>query len=361
MLWTAASGAEGIGLLGGADAAHVYVIGTAQAGTPELRAHRLADGSVAWRAHVGPACSPILTDGQTVVCPSDRLYAYDAASGAQLWDFEPVAPLYGAEGALAQGRVFSASGEYATSSVLYAHDARTGAVLWERTFTAPTWDNIEIEAIVADGAEIIVSIDAHTRRFETYGTGVLIGVDAATGAERWRYENGDGATPDPCEASGVSVYRGPGAPEAGLILYVNPAGNGCPEGSFIALDRRTRALVYQIAAAPNWGSSGQAPIVRDGVAYATWNDGSTYAWDAASGAVRWRAQPQGSGSAFSHAVCGGVVLASNRSTDVLDRQSGRLLGALHGADYEEYAAQVSVLGDRLFLATNERVTAYACP
>src|SRR6185436_19488924 len=68
------------------------------------------------------------------------------------------------------------------------------------------------------------------------------------------------------------------------------------------------------------------PLVDDGVLYSGGSEGTLYAIDAATGAVRWTA---GGFEAIETAVAisGGVVVASgmNRNVRALDRRDGRLL------------------------------------
>ena len=61
---------------GGVDESHYY---SGRGG--KLYAYRTSDGTVVWSRPVANYCSPVLTHGGRVFCPSDKLEVFDAASG----------------------------------------------------------------------------------------------------------------------------------------------------------------------------------------------------------------------------------------------------------------------------------------
>lgn len=116
-------------------------------------------------AFVATADDALGPDGQT-------LYAVSLADGGRRWAAEIGDPR---EGTLGDGTVVvSAFGR------LYAVDRATGEPLWDR----PVNDGVFTTLGAVDGTVVYAFEDPDADAFS-----VLVGVDAATGAERWRFDD----------------------------------------------------------------------------------------------------------------------------------------------------------------------------
>jgi outer membrane protein assembly factor BamB len=192
----------------------------------------IADGSVVWElpgwSSVGAIDGPVLVFGERASDPSDggALVGYDRVSGAELW-----------RTALEIGMMpfeVEVVGEVAVAGLLSgdarrieAFDLRTGTSLWRQDGT------FRVEATAAD---VLAVVDL---------SGAVVGLDAATGAERWRRDD-------------LTVNDAPMAVdrEAALILATEPTATS---GARQVLDVATGETAW------TWdGSIGFVLAVREG-------------------------------------------------------------------------------------------------
>jgi outer membrane protein assembly factor BamB len=213
----------------------------------------------------------------------------------------------------------------------------------ERRWSVPIADGEDgsfwREPTVADG---IAFLTGAIPRSEV-GTGddgktveYVLAVDAATGEERWRAATT--ASPDeyaspPAVADGLlyvgtTAYEPSPAPASGTP---DPA-SGEPAllgGSLVAFDARTGAERWRV---PTGGSGSSSPAVVDDVVYVGGADGAVAAFDATTGAPRWRTQVatpnpatlEDDGWVGTPAVADGLVyaVAAPNTLHVLDAATG---------------------------------------
>lgn len=139
-----------------------------------------ATGEERWRSSqpANPVTGPVVADGQLIVGFTDgTLVAFDAATGEERWralagesnDEDPSPPWPGLP-VVVDGSLYVSSNGFSGARTL-AIDAETGAVAW----SADT-GGFSTSAPALAGDTLLVGSDS----------GDLIGLDAATGAERWR-------------------------------------------------------------------------------------------------------------------------------------------------------------------------------
>ena len=154
-----------------------------------------------WALPGGPnESTPVVHDGVLFVHGyGDEVHALDAASGDLLWEYvrrlpRDVAP------SLKRGLSIYGERLYVPTSDLHvvALDVRTGTVVWETAVGQPgARTRMTGGTLVADGTVMVGT----TGRAE--GGNHIVGLDAETGAERWRFH-----TIPPPDAPGGNSWNG---------------------------------------------------------------------------------------------------------------------------------------------------------
>ena len=274
-------------------------------------------GGLQWRVQTGGMVqsSAALHDGTLYIGSGDgRLYALDAATGAERWQFRTRRAISSTP-AVADGLVFVGSRDNA----FWAVDARTGEERWrletgrdvpfpwgfesgDLYTSSPTW---------AAGTLYFGSGDGH-----------LYAVDPRSGKVRWRFATGGRVRTSPAVANG-RVYAG----SADGTLYALDASDGqelwryhteghALESREFGFDRRTIQA---------------SPAVADGRVFIGSRDGFLYAVDAATGKEAWRVDHRMSWVNTSPAIADGVVYAGSsdeRFLQAVDARTGRELWRL---------------------------------
>ena len=185
--WRLAVGGQAIGAPAVADGlVFVTVAADIGGGNVELVAVDAAGGGERWRVAVGnqPLHAAPAVGGGLVYVPGTAadgmaaLLALDAASGTERWRYDTGGFVVG-NPATAEGRVF-----VATNHALVALDAATGQEAW-RVEGVETGMLSAPGPVVTDGAVYVFAgrVDA----IADTQSGLVLAVDAASGAERWRY------------------------------------------------------------------------------------------------------------------------------------------------------------------------------
>ncbi|MDD1719700.1 MAG: PQQ-binding-like beta-propeller repeat protein, partial [Methanoregulaceae archaeon] len=143
--------------------------------------------STRWKDAV--TTSPVVVDDVVYFGSDDnRLYAADAETGLELWNFPTYSEVYSTP-AVANGLVYFGSDD----SRLYAVYKNNGTECWN---FSPSNHYIESSPAVADGVVYVGSWNAR-----------LYAVDALSGTERWNFTTGNSIYSSPAVVDGV-VYVG---------------------------------------------------------------------------------------------------------------------------------------------------------
>lgn len=344
---------------------------------------------IAWEVDapmdVAGTISAPTTDGDRFYAVGRSIVAFDVGTGAVAWSQSPFVSFRPAGLAVHGGRVFAAEAVAAavdaetgrllwkvplsesaslaypgaddrafytvtTDNTAYALDAETGAVRWAVPLGTDWWDGtgsgVGRGVAAADGVVYVAGDRAYPPN-GFHSDGVVVALDAATGRERWRYVNGDGAGPR--ATIGAPVVAGD------LLLLADNKG-----GAFIALDRATGRERWRVTTGLEYGGPAQAPVVADGVAYGTAQDTFVYAIDLASGRVLWKAYPEDTSGGRNQAVCGSVVLTNHSTVVATDRASGRIV-TRDGYRGDRAASRFAVAGRRAFFVGDRKAVALDCP
>jgi hypothetical protein len=179
--------------------------------------------------------------------------------------------------------------DYAT----VAYDAATGAQLWARRYTGPRAGDDEATSLAVNPDGSTVYVTGHSHGTGTGADYATIAYEAATGVERW-----------------VTRYNAPaGGDDAGLAIGV------APDGSSVFVTGRTETAAAGI-------------------------DGTTVAYDAASGTQRWVRSYNGTGNGNDVLLALGVATDGTRVF-----VGGPSLGSGTGSDFVTIAYDAATGAD----------------
>lgn len=317
--------------LGFRDFGRIVVVGdvvltgnpTGNGGTVALSA---ATGKLLWRTP-GILLSGPVTDGRVAYSlnAGAGLGAFDLRTGKALWRVPDAGGDQRANLLVEGGRVFMV-GERGT---LRAYDAATAALVWEHTyFAGPGRGSCPTTPTIADGVLYYGGGEDDQRREGVW----LWALDVASGQERWRFA----AKPDPAlrkgrcmrgpaVANGVvtvttehviigvdarsgaerwrqATVRGPrGAQRYGILSRPVVAGgrvHAITDDALIGWDMESGRQVFELPGTYPSASAGRSIVASDGVLYFVANfeqpesksnrGGFLYAVDASTGQMRWR-------------------------------------------------------------------------
>lgn len=298
-------------------------------------------GAILWKQNIRQDCLKITLAAGRILCASNVLYAFDAETGSPLWTYadEADSTFSQARGTADATRAFAA-----TMGAVSAVDAATGQPLWRRSLTgvAPFGTWIRSLTLAPEG-DLLVAVEAFYNASRYFSAAVIVALDPATGAERWRYQDGSAGTDR--MAAGLTLWED-------VMLYTDATG-----GEVVAVSRTAREVVWRRAWERGFLGSLRPPLVADGVAYWGGGDSRLYAADARTGALRWSVLPA-RGSYVSHEVCGPLLVGSTSfEMRVVRRSDGSTVGTLFG---DEQIGQTAVADGVLYVSTARGVSAFAC-
>ncbi len=211
--------------------------------------------------------APPIVNGRTMIVttPMNRVYALDAVTGNQLWEYDYQVDKKALRTVCCDmvNRGVALYGNNAYMSTLDNHviaiDARNGKVVWNTKVEAPGFGYAMTNAPLAVKGLIVVGDGGGE-----YGTrGFVEALDAATGAEKWRFYT----IPAPNEKGGDTW---PGQ------TYLHGGGNPWMPGSY---DAQTDTLLWGVGNPAPWLS-----LARKGQNLYT---DSVVGLDPTSGKVKW--------------------------------------------------------------------------
>lgn len=248
---------------------------------------------------------------------SNALYAFDVATGQQLWTFSGT-NLDAARGiAIAGGRVFVTCAIDSQHAGLCALSAKTGKLLWSWAYEGNSSSPQSPPAISGDVV--------YFEEFQTYGSW-LTALDTKTGAVLWQFGY--------CQNDGVCDALGPNAPAIdGGMLYV-----GCNLVSGLqgicAVNATTGALAWATQLGGEvcgtsycWGDAAGNLIAQKGVVYANYLTMNCYqcaytidvvALNESTGAITWDSpMTQSLDGQYSESVTGPPAIRGKKVFSVL--------------------------------------------
>lgn len=287
VLWRARDGESGSHTSGrsAAVAGSVVVIGDL-----DIHAYDRATGAHRWDFHPTVGDSPglyyLATDGQTIFAgsPSGHVYAIDANSGAQRW-VNPIAddgnsgtfnPVYD------QGVLFICLKHFSnpTSGGVVALDAQTGAILWATDLPPnPPFGGAACNLRVAVAGSLVVAAS---------DAGKIYALDRTTGKMRWSAPQLSGLPPN-APGSPDADYR-PLIARNGLVIA------GSTTGYIVAYDASTGAERWRVTA--DRGSATYLLAADATAVYVTYSGLQLGAFDIGTGSLKWLAGDNPGGGEF---------------------------------------------------------------
>ena len=242
----------------------------------------------AWELHTGTnrgmEATPVVVDGVMYTSGvAGRAYALDAATGRQLWKFEPPLKLKNARGsccdlvnrgvAVWNGKVYVASFE----GVLYALDAKDGSKLWE----ADTFVDKERAYSITGAPQIagkVVVIGNGGAEFDSRG--YVSAYDLDTGNLVWRFYTVPGDPARPYENKALEMAAKTWDP------HHDPVGGGGGNAwDGFAYDAKTRLVYFGTGNGAPWNTTYRSPAGGDNLFVA-----SIVALNADTGEYVWHYQ-----------------------------------------------------------------------
>lgn len=286
-----------------------------------LHAIDVADGIERWRVTIGSgATAPVLYDDIVLATGGNRLYAFDADDGSEVWSAVTGPSNRFSPAAIHDGVVYVGNRD----RFVYAVSPIDGDVFWCTRTGGP------VETRPAVTNDLVYARST---------TGELHALETATGEERWRHPTGwaPGASVTVISA-GIVVTSGPGDPltcldaDTGSILWqtqldgeVTSPPVGCGGIVFVPIvdsTRRTSAITAIEASTgyARWRveldtSMTGSPSLSDTAVHVGGVDGTVHSFDRQTGREIWTYARPDTFAASSPIVVDGVLYVGGVSTD----------------------------------------------
>ena len=285
-------------------------------------------------AVMGTTSTPAVADG-VVYLPSwdGQVYALRLDDGGLLWS-TPMPDLIDSSAAVSADHVFVAD----DAGSVHALDRMTGAVQWSQRTDAHPETHLWSSPIYVEEAGLIIIGVASGDEVLPPGSqtfrGSVVGLDAATGTERWRFDTTSGGP----SGAGIAVWATAAVDTERGLAFIGTGNNyteptGPYADSMLAIDYQTGALAwatqfteddvfivgggtgpdYDIGSSAHLVTAGGKDLLGIGV-----KSGIYYALDRDAGTIEWMTQvtpgsPLGGVMAPSAYADGVVYVASNTS------------------------------------------------
>jgi outer membrane protein assembly factor BamB len=229
--------------------------------------------------------------------------------------------------------IFSADG--ADKQLVVALDKRTGAVAWTTAREGKTGAKP-----FSFGTPLLIAVDGREQLISA-GSGVVMALDPATGAERWRvtYGGGSSVVPRPVFANGlVYVCTGYDTP---TLLAIRPDGTGDVTKTHVAFTMKKNAPLNP------------SPLAVGDALYTISDSGVLSCLDAKTGAERWT-ERVGRAYSASPLYAGGLIyLLDEAGTTTVFKPGPAYDPVATNRLNEKAQASCAVDGDALLLRTEK--------
>ena len=305
-------------------------------------AYDAGSGKLAWRSPLAQYMprNVVQRDGR-VLTAETLAFAFDAATGLELWRFRPDSSADFAQSA-ADDRAFYLG---TRTRRVYALGLADGKPLWS-TDIGPDWPfGGLVSGISTSGDTVYATAEKGYAANNYIASGWIVALDRSSGRILWRYENGRGADLRNFISAPTVAGR--------LLLASDRKGN-----AVVAVDRFTGQEAWRVTGVPGYIGFTSPPVVVGDTVYAASGDTHVYAIELGSGRVLWKTALPGAVEAV--AACGDYVVANFRGIAVLDRRSGTLVKRMYDRVDEFTNTAFSVLNGRVFVLGTKAAYALSC-
>jgi eukaryotic-like serine/threonine-protein kinase len=289
--------------------------------------------------------SPALVGDTLFIGSADhRLYAINAATGAQKWAFKTGSAVASSP-AVADGTVYF----LCYDSIFYAVDAASGTLKWkfatggERRFAARHLHGSQpATETMPDPFDVYLSSPVISRGSVYFGSsdGNVYSLDAASGKLSWKFLTGDVVHASPVLSNGV--------------LYI-----GSWDSYFYALDAATGTLKWRFKTGEDPDIHNQvgiqsSAVVSDGLVYFGCRDSNLYALDAATGEKKWAYNNKGSWVIASPVVSDGQLFFATSDSGMfraLNAKTGQELFSIKFSGWPTFSSP-AIAKDMLYVGSH---------
>jgi eukaryotic-like serine/threonine-protein kinase len=311
-----------------------------QAGAPALH-------GIKWKFKTGAGVlsTPAVLDGTAYFGSNDHyVYAVNLGDGTQRWKFKTNGRVTSSP-AVFQGRVYVGSYD----GNIYAIDAKSGVQSWkfttegEHRFTAKHLHGAEPAAeSMPDPFDFYLSSPTVVGGtvYVGSGDGNIYAIDAASGAQRWKF------------ATGNVVHASPAV--ANDTVYI-----GSWDSYFYALNAKTGQQRWRFKTGEDHIMSNQvgiqsSAVIADGMVYFGCRDSNLYALDAATGEKRWVFSNKGSWVISTPIVQAGTLYFATSDTGLfhaVDAKTGSLNYSLNFHHWPMFSSP-AIAGTTLYIGSH---------
>jgi outer membrane protein assembly factor BamB len=308
-----------------------------------------ASGRRLWRAALGeylPSC--LVGDAARVIAGTERIVAFDAASGTERWRFEPRAHTALACPALAGERLVTGTVDghviaLDTRDALAAADRQRWATrIGDAALATPA----VVRGVTIEGGVVYVAAEQWRVASGHAVMGWIAALDVESGRLLWQ-------TPFGAPEERRAASARPLVTAAGVVVVPDALGN-----TLVAVDARDGAPRWTFRGERNAIGFATTPATIGDTLYAASGDAHVYALRADEGALVWRAAlPAG---AISASVCGERVFADFQGRAGSITARGRVLARQLDDDGDFVSAGLAVAAGRLYAAGGRAVYKLDC-
>lgn len=307
-----------------------------------------ADGAIRWSTR-GPRSSPkaLIYTGGVVIYPGISVAGFNALDGSTRWTLPVTSEVSGCDAASTPTIVIVCSRDWNVTAV----DVATGAARWSVSLRDSLSGLPTLVGTTISGDTVYAAVK------QLYSTTV-----GFAQAMIFALSLHDGRILSLIREGAYTDFTGYiGTPRVvGRILIIPHLINNKLTG----IDRFSGKVVWRVVGDVGWAGFVSIPTVVDGVFYAASADRRVYAVEAATGAIRWKSEIL-EGSQELAAACGNVVVTwTGVNVRVLDRATGRYLGAIideipPGLEYAITSPPLTD-GNELFVRSQKEYRKYTC-
>jgi outer membrane protein assembly factor BamB len=307
-----------------------------------------SDGTTRWTTR-GPRSSPkaLLFAGGAVIYPGVSVAAFNASDGSARWTLPVASEVSGCDAAATPTITIVCSPDWNVTAI----DVATGAARWSVSLRDSLNGLPTLVGTTISGDTVYAAVKQLYSTTIGFAQALIFALSLNDGRLLSLTREGD--------YTDFTGYVGTPRVVGRTLIIPHLINN-----KLTGIDRFSGKVIWRITGDPGWAGFVSIPTVVDGVFYSASADRRVYAVEAATGAIRWKSEIL-EGSQELAAACGNVVVTwTGVNVRVLDRATGRYLGAIiddipPGLDYAITSPPLTE-GNELFVRSQKEYRKYTC-